>query len=106
MVSSLQVSRRTLVFGVLLVGLLAAASEIPEILTLTDNVANDYVSVRVKPDTIGQSTVKYPFPPVAFAPALASGTRHALEAKAGYVLSSVSVYPSYDLLLLLSTQRK
>jgi len=106
MVSSMKLSRKMLMFGVLLVGLLAAVSELPEILTLTDNVSNDYISVKVRPDTLDQHSLKGPSRQAALAPMLSATVDSRRESAVWYSLASAAVHPSRDLVVLLATQRR
>jgi len=92
-----------LAFAVLLVSGLMAISEAPEILTLTDNVANDCESVQVvrqnRPqgeDSIGQMTSERA--PISAYTSDRGGTQR--------FLSSPPRQSSPSLLLLLVTQRK
>ena len=49
---------RMLAFVVVFTAALMAVNEMPELLTLTDNVSNDYVSVRIGSESLHPGVVK------------------------------------------------
>ena len=94
-----------LTFGVVLVAALMAVNEIPELLTLTDNVTNDYVSVRAETENPRNGVVKQPTcqrtdGSVVFNPAV----RLRVATACNFLFSSTAKSPR-SLLLLLVTQR-
>ena len=102
----MKLSHRMLTVVVLLVGALMAVSEAPEILTLTDNASNDYLSVRigrVSPRTsiVKDATHEATSPHVLFGAPY--GERDV--AAHSFLLSRSSTSP-LSLLLLLVTHRK
>jgi hypothetical protein len=101
----MKLSHRMLTVAVLLVGALMTVSEAPEILTLTDDASNDYLSIsigRVSPRTsiVKDATDRAISPHVLFG--VPSGERDV--AAHSFLLSRSSKSPR-SLLLLLVTQR-
>lgn len=94
-----------LTFGLLLMAALMAANEFPELLTLTDNTSNDYLSVRTRGENGPHVIVKRPSgqfraEPVLFRPPAQSR----VAAASNFLISSTAKSPR-SLLLLLVTQR-
>jgi hypothetical protein len=98
-------SRRMLTITVMLVGVLMAVSEAPEILTLTDNVANDCESVQIKRVSGNKCLVKASTFKVVLARALFSAPVRA-DLIARSLAVSVSSRSTRSLLLMLVTQQK
>jgi len=102
----MKLSRRVLSIAVLLVGGLMAFSEVPEILTLTDNVSNDCESVRVAHRTSHPGLIKDPTRQAAPAHAFFSASNEDRDTSAHNFLRSPSAKAARSLLLLLVSQRK
>jgi len=97
--------RGMLTFVVVLMAAMMAANEFPELLTLTDNTTNDYVSVQRRSDNsqqivIQRSTTQLTAVPVAFNPPVGL----LVTADSNFLLSPAAKSPG-GLLLLLVTQR-
>ena len=97
---------RMLTFGVVLVAALMAVNEVPELLTLTDNVSNDYVSVRIGTESPRQGVVKDQTRQVTAAPVVFNLPVRLRVATACNFLFSTPARSPRGLLLLLVTQRK
>jgi hypothetical protein len=96
---------RMLGSGVLLMAAMMAANELPELLTLTDNTANDYVSVRSQsksqpPAAIKDAAGKLMAAPVVFNPP----ARLRVAADSNFLHSATARFPN-RLLQLIATQR-
>jgi len=101
----MKVFRGMLTFGVVLVAALMAVNEVPELLTLTDNVTNDYVSVRVERVSPHFRVVKDPAYQLTAASAVFSlPVRLRVATASNFLFSSTAKSPR-SLLFLLVTQR-
>jgi len=102
----MKLSHRMLTIVVLLVGALMAVSEAPEILTLTDNTSNDYLSVQIRRVSPRTSLVK-DVTHEATSPHVLFGAPYGERdvAAHSFLLSRSSTSPR-SLLFLLVTQRK
>ena len=97
--------QRMLTFGIVLLAAMMAFNELPELLTLTDNVNNDYVSVRSRSESphhivVQKSKGQLAAVPVVFSPPVQ--LRVAADSK---FLLSATAKSQRSLLLLLVTQR-
>jgi hypothetical protein len=91
---------------VLLVGALMAISEAPEILTLTDNVTNDYVTVQSGQAIPARDTIKNTTHHVIPADVVFGVPFDVRNSLAHNFLRSASSKAPRSLLLLLVSQRK
>jgi hypothetical protein len=95
--------RRTLRFAVMLMAAMMAANEFPELLTLTDNTTNDYVSVLSQSN--GQPPIRDPAGQLTAAAVVFNlPARLRAAADSGFLLSPTAKSPN-RLLQLLATQR-
>jgi hypothetical protein len=92
--------------GVVLLAALMAAHELPEILTLTDNTSNDYVSVRAGSQSLLQGVLKQSKRQLPVASVALSLPARLPLATAFNLLFSTGVKSARTLLSLLVTQRK
>ena len=94
-----------LTFVAVLTAAMMAANEFPELLTLTDNVSNDYVTVCTRAESAPQVAIKRPAGQLTAAPvALCPPVGLRLAAASNFLISSTAKSPR-SLLLLLVTQR-
>jgi hypothetical protein len=100
------ISRRVMTITVLLVGALMAISEAPEILTLTDNVTNDYVTVQSGQAIPARGTIKNTTHHVIPADVVFSVPFDVRDSLAHNFLRSASSKAPRSLLLLLVSQRR
>jgi hypothetical protein len=101
----MKLAHRTLTFAVLLTAVMMAVNEFPELFTLTDNTANDYVSARSQSEAPPQTVVKERAGQLlAAAVAFCLPIRLHVAAASNFLVSSTAKSPR-SLLLLLVTQR-
>jgi hypothetical protein len=94
-----------LTFGVVFVAALMAVNEVPELLTLTDNVTNDFISVRVERVGPHYGVVKDPARQLLAVPSVFNlPVRLHIATASNFLLSSTAKSPR-SLLLFLVTQR-
>ncbi len=104
-VGSMKFLPRMLTFGVVFVAALMAVNEVPELLTLTDDVTNDFVSVRAERVSPHFRVVKDPARQLAAAPVVFNlPVRLRVATASNFLVSSTAKSPR-SLLLLLVTQR-
>jgi hypothetical protein len=101
----MKLHQRMLTFGIVLMAAMMAFNEFPELLTLTDNVTNDYVSVRSRSESshqivVQESTDQLTAVPMVFNPPV----QLRVAADSNFLLSPAAKSPG-GLLLLLVTQR-
>jgi hypothetical protein len=105
LVGKMKFVHRMLTFGVVLVAALMAVNEVPELLTLTDNVSNDYVSVRAETESPRRDVIKDSTRHLTVAPMVSNPTVRLRVATACNFLFSLTAKSPRSLLLLLVTQR-
>ena len=97
--------RRTLSLAVVLMAAIMAANEFPELLTLTDNTNNDYVSVRSQSQGQPPVVIKDPAGRLTAAPVVFSlPVRLRAAADSSFLRSPTAKSPN-RLLQLLASQR-
>jgi len=94
-----------LTFAVVLVAALMAVNEVPELLTLTDNVSNDYVSVRTETESPRHRLVKERTRQLTATSVIFNAPVRLRAATACNFLFSSTAKSPRSLLLLLVTQR-
>jgi hypothetical protein len=97
--------QRMLTFGIVLMAAMMAFNEFPELLTLTDNVTNDYVSVRSRSESSHQIVVQKSSGQLTAVPAVFNAPVQLRVAAASNFLISATAKSPRSLLLLLVTQR-
>ena len=102
----MRLPRKAFTIAVLLVGGLMAFSEVPELLSLTDNVSNDCESVRVAHLTSNSGVIKDPTRQATSAHTLFSASVEDRDTSTHNFLRSPSAKAARSLLLLLVSQRK
>jgi hypothetical protein len=95
-----------LTFVVLLVGATIAVAEVPEILTLTDDISNDCEFVQITRPSSSRCRATNSTPKAIPAPVMFTGVPGDRRACTSNFLSSPSSKSPGSLLLLLVTQRK
>jgi hypothetical protein len=101
----MKLHQRMLTFGVVLMAVMMAFNEFPELLTLTDNVTNDYVSARSRSDTSRQIVAQKSPGQLTAVPAVFNPpVRLRVAAASNFLLSTAAKAPG-SLLLLLVTRR-
>jgi len=97
--------QRMLGLAVVLMAAMMALNEVPELLTLTDNTTNDYVSVQKRSDSSHQVVVQRSAAQVTATPAVVHPPiQSEVLAASNFLLSPAAKSPG-GLLLLLVTQR-
>jgi hypothetical protein len=97
--------QRMFTFGIVLMAAMMALNEFPELLTLTDNTTNDYVSVQRRSDSSHQIVVQRSAAQLTAAPAVFNPpVQLQVLAASNFLLSPAAKSPG-GLLLLLVTQR-
>jgi len=101
----MKVPQRMLTFVVVLMATMMALNEFPELLTLTDNVSNDYVSVRIQSEISHHYVAKdFGNQPTAVPVIFNPPVQMRVAAASNFLLSPEAKAPG-SLLLLLVTQR-
>jgi hypothetical protein len=101
----MKLPHRMLTFVVLLAAAMMAVNEFPELLTLTDNTSNDYVSVRIGYERARPGVVKDPVPQATAAPLVFTAPVGLCVTAASDFLRSSTAKSPRSLLLLLVTHR-